>query len=78
MAKITLKMPKGAVSMQEGKLVEWFVNDGDPVSLGQTIYAIETEKTTMEIECPFEGTFKRLGEVGETYKVGHPIAEIEQ
>lgn len=78
MAKVTLKMPKGAVSMQEGKLVEWFVNDGDPVSLGQTIYAIETEKTTMEIECPFEGTFKQLGEVGETYKVGHPIAEIEQ
>lgn len=78
MAKITLKVPKGAVSMQEGTLVEWFVDDGDPVSLGQPIYAMETEKTTMQIECPFEGTFKRLGEVGNTYKVGHPIAEISQ
>lgn len=78
MAKITLKIPKGAVSMQEGTLVEWFVEDGDQVSLGQPIYALETEKTTMEIECPFEGTFKRLGEPGVTYKVGDPIAEIEQ
>lgn len=64
--------------MQEGKLVDWFVKDGEPVSLGQTIYALETEKTTMEIECPFEGTIKRLGKVGETYQVGDPIAEIIQ
>ena len=78
MATITLKVPKGAVSMQEGTLLEWFVKDGESVSLGQPIYAIETEKTTMEIECPFEGTFKRLGEVGKTYKVGDQIAEIVQ
>ena len=78
MGKITLKVPKAAVSMQEGTIVEWFAEDGDHVSLGQTIYAIETEKTTLEIECPFEGTFKRLGETGVTYKVGDPIAEIIQ
>jgi glutaconyl-CoA/methylmalonyl-CoA decarboxylase subunit gamma len=78
LAKFTLKVPKGAVSMQEGTLVEWFVEDGVKVTIGQPIYAIETEKTTLEIECPFEGTFKRLGETGVTYKVGDPIAEIEQ
>ena len=78
MGKITLKVPKAAVSMQEGTLVEWFVEDGDQVSLGQPIYAVETEKTTLEIECPFEGTFKRLGEIGLTYQVGDPIAEITQ
>ena len=78
MAKITLKVPKAAVSMQEGTLVEWFVEDGASVALGQPIYAIETEKTTLEIESPFEGTFKRIGEVGVTYKVGDPIAEITQ
>ena len=78
MAKITLKVPKAAVSMQEGKLAEWFVNDGDSVKLGDIIYAIETEKTTLEIECPFEGTITRIGEVGTTYNVGDPIAEIVQ
>ena len=64
--------------MQEGTLVEWFVEDGEQVSLGQPLYAIESEKSTLEIECPFEGTFKRLGEIGSTYKVGDPIAEITQ
>ena len=64
--------------MQEGTIVEWFVEDGAQVALGQPIYAIETEKTTLEIECPFEGMFKRLGKAGVTYKVGDPIAEIVQ
>ena len=78
MGKITLKLPKLAVSMQEGTLIEWFVENGVQVTLGQPIYALETEKTTVEIESPVEGTFKRLGDVGVTYKVGDPIAEIVQ
>lgn len=76
MAKMTLKIPKGAVSMQEGTIVEWLVADGDKVSVGQHIYDIETEKSTIEIESPFEGTIKILAPVGETLPVGHPVAEI--
>ena len=76
MAKMTLKIPKGAVSMQEGIIVEWLVADGDKVSVGQHIYDIETEKSTIEIESPFEGTIKILAPVGEALPVGHPVAEI--
>ncbi len=64
--------------MQVGELIEWFVEDGEQVKLGQPIYALESEKTTLEIECPFEGTIKHIGKVGETYNVGDPIAEIVQ
>jgi len=74
---MTLKMPKGAVSMQSGTLVEWFVKDGQAVRVGQPLYAVETEKSTLEIESPFAGTIRLLGEIGATYKVGAPIAEIE-
>ncbi len=76
--KITLKVPKVAVSAQEGSLVEWFVEDGQHVTLGQPLYSIEMEKTIVDIECPFEGTITRIGLVGETYNVGDPIAEIIQ
>lgn len=76
MAKMTLKMPKGAVSMQQGTITEWRVKDGDHVSVGQHIYDVETEKTTLEIESPFEGTIKILADVGEPLPVGHPVAEI--
>jgi len=76
MAKMTLKVPKGAVSMQEGTITEWMVKDGDQVTVGQHIYDIETEKTTIEVECPFEGTIKILEAAGNVLPVGHPIAEI--
>lgn len=76
MAKMTLKVPKGAVSMQEGTITEWMVASGDKVTIGQHLYDIETEKTTMEVECPFEGTITILEEAGNVLPVGHPIAHI--
>lgn len=77
MATMTLKVPKGAVSMREGTIVEWSVVAGDTVSVGQQIYAIETEKTTLEIESPFAGVITPIAEVGQTLPVGAPVATIE-
>ena len=76
MAKMTLKLPKLAVSMQEGTLIEWLVTDGATVTLGQPLYVIETEKTSTEVESPFSGRIATIGIAGETYPVGTPIAEI--
>ena len=42
MAKMILKLPKLAVSMQSGTLVEWLVASEDMVAVGQPIYAVET------------------------------------
>ena len=76
MATMILKLPKLAVSMQDGTLVEWLVASGDAVTVGQPIYAIETEKTSTEVPSPFAGTITTIGVIGESYKVGTPIAEI--
>ncbi len=76
MPKMTLKLPKMAVSMQEGTLVEWLVKNGDVVTVGQSLYVIETEKTSSEVDSPFAGEITILAETGENYKVGTPIAEI--
>jgi glutaconyl-CoA/methylmalonyl-CoA decarboxylase subunit gamma len=76
MAKMVLKLPKLAVSMQEGTLVEWMVKSGDGVAVGQPLYAIETEKTSTEVQSPFAGTITLIGETGVCYRVGTPIAEI--
>jgi pyruvate/2-oxoglutarate dehydrogenase complex dihydrolipoamide acyltransferase (E2) component len=73
---MTLKLPKMAVSMQEGTLVEWLVKSGDQVAMGQPLYVIETEKTASEVPSPFTGEITTLVKVGESYKVGTPIAEI--
>ena len=77
MAKMTLKLPKLAVSMREGTLVEWLVKSGDIVAQGQPLYVIETEKTSTEVESPFAGEITTIGVTGEAYSVGTPIAEIQ-
>jgi glutaconyl-CoA/methylmalonyl-CoA decarboxylase subunit gamma len=77
MAKMTLKIPKLAVSMQEGTIVEWFVASGARVEVGTKLYAIESEKTSFEVESPFAGLITVLGPTGEVLKIGTPIATIE-
>ncbi len=71
-----LRVPKAAVSMQEGTLIEWLVEDGATVTEGQPIYNLEIEKSAMEIDAPASGTLKQIGAAGETYQVGDTIGEI--
>lgn len=72
----TLKIPKAAVSMQEGTLTEWLVPDGTIVSEGQPIYVLELEKSTMDVESPAAGVLRHIGAAGTLYKVGEVIGEI--
>lgn len=76
MPKMVLKLPKLAVSMQAGTLVEWLVATDDDVTIGQPIYVVETEKTSTEVASPFAGRIVTIGQLGEEYPVGTPIAEI--
>jgi pyruvate/2-oxoglutarate dehydrogenase complex dihydrolipoamide acyltransferase (E2) component len=69
-------VPKIGFSMNEGVLAEWMVEDGAQVSEGQPLYALESDKSTNEVESPASGTLKIIGEIGETYEVGALIAEI--
>ncbi|MES2258367.1 MAG: lipoyl domain-containing protein [Pseudomonadota bacterium] len=70
-------LPKIGFSMNEAVLAEWSVADGASVTAGQTLYSIESDKSVQEIESPATGKVKILAEAGETYQVGHLLAEIE-
>ncbi len=72
----TLKIPKAAVSMQEGTLTQWLVAEGQPVVEGQPLYVLELEKSTMDVESPAAGVLRHIGVAGTTYKVGEVIGEI--
>jgi pyruvate/2-oxoglutarate dehydrogenase complex dihydrolipoamide acyltransferase (E2) component len=74
---IPINIPKLGVSMSEGTLVEWLVQDGDQVTEGQLLYRIETDKVENDVEAPVAGVVRITGEEGETYAVGDPIGEIE-
>lgn len=69
-------IPKIGFSMNEGILAEWLAEDGSEVTEGQPLYALESDKSTNEVESPASGRLRIIGEVGETYEVGVVIAEI--
>ena len=48
-------MPKNGMDMTEGTLIRWLKEVGDPVTEGEAIMEIETDKVTMEAEAPASG-----------------------
>ena len=73
----TIFIPRLAVSMTEGTIAEWLVDDGETVGAGQPLYRLETDKTDAEIESPASGILRIEAEAGELLEVGTPIGEIE-
>jgi len=75
MADTTIVMPKLGLTMSEGLLAEWHVKPGDEVVAGQTLFVVETDKITNEIEAPAEGTIRSVVvQAGETVPVGAVVA----
>jgi pyruvate dehydrogenase E2 component (dihydrolipoamide acetyltransferase) len=72
-----VRMPKLGFDMAEGTLIRWVKAEGQPVSKGEVLAEIETDKATVEVEAQAAGVvLKHL--VGEkmTVPVGTPIAVI--
>jgi pyruvate dehydrogenase E2 component (dihydrolipoamide acetyltransferase) len=68
-------LPKLGLTMAEGLLSEWLVAEGDTVSVGQTIFLVETDKIANEVEAQVAGVLSRiLVQAGETVPVGTPVA----
>lgn len=66
-------MPKMSMTMTEGELTSWLVQDGDEVDEGDPIAEIMTDKVDMEVEAPASGRVGILAEPGRTIPVGEVI-----
>ena len=71
-----LLMPKLSDTMEEGTVLQWLVADGEAVTKGQPLVEIETDKATMTVEAPEEGTLRVIAAEGDARAVGEAIAEI--
>ena len=69
-------LPKLGFSMNEGVLAEWLVADGGQAIEGQPLFALESDKSTQEVDAPASGTLKILKPAGEMYIVGTVLGEI--
>jgi len=72
-----LRIPKIGMSATEMTLNEWMFGDGDHVEIGEIIYTVETDKTTVEIEAQVAGILRPTGVEGEVYPVGAVVGTIE-
>lgn len=76
MAEVII-MPKLGFNMSEGKLVKWYKKEGDRISKGEALFAIETDKTSIDIEATGDGVVRKLLiEEGDAVPVTLPIAVI--
>jgi pyruvate dehydrogenase E2 component (dihydrolipoamide acetyltransferase) len=74
---IDVAMPKLSDTMEEGKIIKWLKQVGEPVKPGDVLAEVETDKANMELEAYDEGVLSevRVGE-GESAPVGGVIAVL--
>lgn len=78
MAKFTFNMPDVGEGVAEAEIVEWFVKVGDRVEEDQHLVDVMTDKATIDIESPVEGTVIEVaGELGDTIAVGSMLLVVE-
>jgi pyruvate dehydrogenase E2 component (dihydrolipoamide acetyltransferase) len=64
-------------TMEEGRLVEWKKQEGEPVSVGDVLAEVETDKAVMELVARAGGTLlKHVVEAGATVPVSETVAVI--
>lgn len=54
--KVTLKLNRVGMTMEEATLVRWCVQPGERFEKGDVLYEIETEKVTEEVTASESGT----------------------
>lgn len=67
-------MPKLGLTMEEGLILEWLVEDGTEVTEGTPVLIIQTDKVDTEVEAPGSGRIAIIGASGESYACGAQIA----
>jgi pyruvate dehydrogenase E2 component (dihydrolipoamide acetyltransferase) len=70
-------MPALGMAQETGKVLRWFKDDGEAVVKGEPLLEVETDKVTVEIEAPGDGTLSGIGApAGAEVPVGTVIAVV--
>jgi len=70
-------MPALEMAQETGKLIAWRKREGDPVTKGEPLLEIETDKAVVEVEAPADGILAGIkASAGEDIPVGQTIAWI--
>jgi pyruvate dehydrogenase E2 component (dihydrolipoamide acetyltransferase) len=63
-------MPKWGLSMKQGTVVSWLVDEGATISVGKPIMEVETDKIASDVEAPDPGLLRRkIANPGDVFPV---------
>ncbi len=72
------KFPDIGEGLEEGTIVEWHVEKGQRVKMGDSLVTMETDKVVTAIPSPRDGVIAaKFGKVGATIHVGSALVEID-
>jgi pyruvate dehydrogenase E2 component (dihydrolipoamide acetyltransferase) len=72
-----LGMPKWGLSMTEGRVVAWFVEEGAEIAVGDEVAEVETEKINGAVESPVAGVLRRrVAAEGDVIPVGGLLGAV--
>ena len=73
---VELVMPRAGLTMVEGTISSWLVQEGAAVQKGDIIMEFENEKNTIEFACTESGFLHITAKEGDVVPVGGPIAVV--
>lgn len=57
---VQVKMPQLGLTMTAGTVARWLKAEGDPVTKGEVMFEVETDKITSEVESGTDGILRRI------------------
>jgi len=57
---VNVVMPQAGQDLETGVVKHWLKAEGDPVTKGEPIVQIETEKINLDVEAPASGVLLRI------------------
>jgi len=53
-------IPMLGITVERGRIIEWAKKEGEQVKKGETLFIVETEKVTTEVESPVSGILAKI------------------
>lgn len=76
---ISIKVPALAESIVDAVVGTWMKQEGDPVSAGETILELETDKVNLDVTADASGVISKIvAQEGDVVEVGALLAEITE
>lgn len=70
-------LPDLGEGLPDAEIHEWFVKEGDTVTVDQPLVSMETAKAVVDVPCPQAGVIEKLfGQPGDVIKTGEPLVSF--